>query len=83
MNDLILPVLLVVVFIIIIFYTTSYVFTLRMYRRIQPGDKIKLVLEKYQFYEIEDIVVKVENDYIYTKNNGVFTFKDYLNNMIV
>ena len=53
-----------------------------MYRRIKPGDKIKLVLEKYQFYEIEDIVIKVENDYIYTKNNGVFTFKDYLNNTI-
>jgi hypothetical protein len=54
-----------------------------MYRRIKPGDKIKLVLEKYQFYEIEDIVTKVENDWIYTKNNGVFTFKDYLNNTIV
>lgn len=83
MINLVLYVLLLVVFIIIIFYTVSYVFTLNMYRRIQPGDKIKLVLEKYQFYEIEDIVVKVENDYIYTKNNGVFTFKDYLNNTIV
>lgn len=83
MTDLVLYVLLLVVFIIIIFYTASYIFILNMYRRIQPGDKIKLVLEKYQFYEIEDIVVKVENDYIYTKNNGVFTFKDYLNNIIV
>ena len=83
MSDLVLSVLLLVVFIIIIFYTTSYIFVLRMYRSIKPGDKIKLVLEKYQFYEIEDIVIKVENDYIYTKNNGVFTFKDYLNNTIV
>ena len=83
MYDLVLSVLLLVVFIIIIFYTTSYIFVLRMYRRIKPGDKIKLVLEKYQFYEIEDIVTKVENDWIYTKNNGVFTFKDYLNNTIV
>ena len=80
---LVLSILLLVVFIIIIFYTASYVFVLNMYRRIKPGDKITLVLEKYQFYEIEDIVVKVENDYIYTKNNGVFTFKDYLNNTIV
>ena len=83
MTDLVLSVLLLVVFIIIVFYTTSYIFVLRMYRSIKPGDKIKLVLEKYQFYEIEDIVIKVENDYIYTKNNGVFTFKDYLNNTIV
>lgn len=83
MTNLVLYVLLIVVFIIIIFYTSSYVFALNMYRRIKPGDKIKLVLEKYQFYEIEDIVIKVENDYIYTKNNGVFTFKDYLNNTIV
>lgn len=83
MTDLILLVLLVVVVIIIVFYTSTYFLVLGMYRRIQPGDKIKLVLEKYQFYEIEDIVVKVENDYIYTKNNGVFTFKDYLNNTIV
>ena len=83
MIDLILLVLLVVVVILIVFYTTSYIFVLRMYRRIKPGDKIKLVLEKYQFYEIEDIVIKVENDWIYTKNNGVFTFKDYLNNTIV
>ena len=82
MSDLVLSVLLLVVFIIIIFYTTSYIFVLRMYRSIKPGDKIKLVLEKYQFYEIEDIVIKVENDWIYTKNNGVFTFKDYLNNTI-
>lgn len=80
---LVLSILLLLVFIIIIFYTTSYIFVLNMYRRIQPGDKITLVLEKYQFYEIEDIVVKVENDYIYTKNNGVFTFKDYLNNTII
>lgn len=83
MTNLGLYVLLLIVFIIIIFYTISYVFVLNTYRRIKPGDKIKLVLEKYQFYEIEDIVVKVENDYIYTKNNGVFTFKDYLNNTIV
>lgn len=83
MTDLTLLVLLVVVFTVIIFYTASYFFVLRMYRRIQPGDKIRLVLEKYQFYEIEDIVVKVENDYIYTKNNGVFTFKDYLNNTVI
>ena len=76
MTDLVLSVLLLVVFIIIVFYTTSYIFVLRMYRRIKPGDK-------YQFYEIEDIVIKVENDWIYTKNNGVFTFKDYLNNTIV
>ena len=82
MIDLILLVLLVVVVILIIFYTTSYFLVLGMYRRIQPGDKVILLLEKYQFYEIEDIVVKVENDYIYTKNNGVFTFKDYLNNTI-
>lgn len=79
----VLSVLLVVVFIIIIFYTASYFFVLSMYRKIQPGDKITLVLEKYNFYEIEDIVVKVENDYIYTKNNGVFTFTDYLNNIII
>lgn len=83
MTNLVLSILLLIVFIIIIFYTASYVLVLSMYRRIQPGDKIKLVLEKYQFYEIEDIVIKVENDYIYTKNNGVFTFKDYLNNIIV
>lgn len=82
MPDLVLSVLLLVVFIIVIFYTTSYFFVLGMYRRIQPGDRVTLILEKYQFYEIEDIVTKVENDYIYTKNNGVFTFKDYLNNTI-
>lgn len=82
MMDLILLVLLVTVVIIIVFYTTSYFLVLSMYRRIQPGDRVTLVLEKYQFYEIEDIVTKVENDYIYTKNNGVFTFKDYLNNTI-
>lgn len=83
MTDIVLLVLLLVVFVIIIFYTTSYIFVLRMYRRIKPGDRVTLVLEKYQFYEIEDIVIKVENDWIYTKNNGVFTFKDYLNNTIV
>ena len=83
MIDLVLLVLLVVVVILIVFYTTSYIFVLGMYRRIQPGDKVTLLLEKYQFFEIEDIVVKVENDWIYTKNNGVFTFKDYLNNTIV
>ena len=64
------------------FHFIAYQLSYLSYSRIKPGDKIKLVLEKYQFYEIEDIVVKVENDYIYTKNNGVFTFKDYLNNTI-
>lgn len=79
MNCLIVIVVLVF---ILGFHFIAYQLSYLSYSRIKPGDKIKLVLEKYQFYEIEDIVVKVENDYIYTKNNGVFTFKDYLNNTI-
>ena len=45
MIDLVLLVLLVVVVILIVFYTTSYFFVLGMYRRIQPGDKVTLLLE--------------------------------------
>ena len=53
MTDLVLLVLFVLVFIIIIFYTSTYFLALSMYRRIQPGNKITLVLEKYQFHEID------------------------------
>lgn len=68
---------------ILSFHFITYYLSYLSYSRIEPGRKVILSLEKYQFYEIEDIVVKVENGIIYTKNNGAFTFKDYLNNTIV
>lgn len=68
---------------ILAFHFFAYQLSYLSYSRIVPGSKVILSLEKYQFYEVEDIVVKVENGILFTKNNGAFTFKDYLNNTII
>lgn len=68
---------------ILAFHFFAYQLSYLSYSRIGPGSKVILSLEKYQFYEVEDIVVKVENGILFTKNNGAFTFKDYLNNTII
>lgn len=67
------------------FLIMVYIFVLWLYKmcynRISPGDYVS-VLNIYTDEVERDLVIKVENEIIYTESHGYYTFHDFIKGYI-